>query len=322
MGDYEMKSIAIIIPYFGSWPIWSDLFFYSCAKNDTIDFFFFTDNSNPICDNNNLHFFNMSFQSYCEIVRKKLKVNFRPDNPYKLCDLRPFFGFLHEDILIDYDFWGYGDVDLIWGDIREFYTEELLMNYNILSTHADRVSGHFALIKNLFEYNMLAFRIPNWRNLIEEKKHYALDEIQFTLLFYPQAKWLWKIHKHVFFNLEKEWEQYSKFLKLANTILGIDKHGLYFVEQDTTPWFSDEMVMDETIRQQRKWLYKDGKVYDVWRGKELIYLHFLSLKNYWPACGGYFNLQNNRFYNVSISLDGFFYIFDFTSVPLRLAETE
>lgn len=48
---YNMKNkIAIIIPYFGRFPEWIDLFFYSCSCNQMIsdntrvDWFIFTDN--------------------------------------------------------------------------------------------------------------------------------------------------------------------------------------------------------------------------------------------------------------------------------------
>ncbi len=50
--------IAIIIPYFGKYPEWIDLFFYSCGMNKTIDFYFFTD-----CEEPEIHESNLSFKS-------------------------------------------------------------------------------------------------------------------------------------------------------------------------------------------------------------------------------------------------------------------
>ena len=38
-----MKSIGILIPYFGKWPEWIELFFDSVERNKTIDFHFLTD---------------------------------------------------------------------------------------------------------------------------------------------------------------------------------------------------------------------------------------------------------------------------------------
>lgn len=34
---------AIIIPYFGKWPVWFDLYLKSARENECIDFYFFTD---------------------------------------------------------------------------------------------------------------------------------------------------------------------------------------------------------------------------------------------------------------------------------------
>jgi len=302
-----MRSIAVIIPYFGKWPSWADVFFHSCAMNDTVDFFFFTDCPMPMFADGvkNLHFNRVSFGRYCEMVSQKLDLNFFPDNTYKLCDIRPFYGIIHGDILDDFDFWGFGDLDLVWGDIRSFYTDDILEEFDILSTHADRISGHLALFRNLPDYNTAALKIPNWRSLLEDKKHYAMDEQHFTLLFYPEAKWLWKIHKYIYLRLkyEDEWYLYSRFLKRVNALIGIKKRRLFFVEQNTTPWFTDEMVKDETIRQQWRWRYNNEKVYDFKRDKELIYLHFLCLKKYWKENFMHINELKK---SVMISLDGLY----------------
>lgn len=38
-----MKKAAIIIPYFGKFPEWFNLYLYSCKKNPEVDFIFYTD---------------------------------------------------------------------------------------------------------------------------------------------------------------------------------------------------------------------------------------------------------------------------------------
>lgn len=37
-----MNQIAFIIPYFGKWPEWMDLYLYSCSRQKNIDFIFYT----------------------------------------------------------------------------------------------------------------------------------------------------------------------------------------------------------------------------------------------------------------------------------------
>lgn len=54
------------------------------------------------------------------------------EKPYKLCDFRPLYGEIFSNYVDGYDFWGYCDCDLIFGDIRKFLTEELLSTKDYL----------------------------------------------------------------------------------------------------------------------------------------------------------------------------------------------
>lgn len=284
-----MYKIAIINPYFGSWPPWIDHFFYSCIKNPTIDFYFFTDCGIPEIAKNssNIHFTEMTFEEYSNFVSSILNIEFHPTNAYKLCDLKPFYGIIHKDLLFNYDFWGFGDVDLIWGDIRSFYTDHILSYYNIISTHSDRISGHLCLIRNRSRYNRLAYNISNWKIKLESNNHYALDEIDLTLTIYKPAKLLWKIHKWIFFKLyqklkiDDEWTPYNKFCQIFNKLFRLPQKKIRFIEQDTTPYVSSKTSSNIINENKFKYIYKNGKIYRFGTMEELIYLHFLSLKNIW-----------------------------------------
>ena len=271
--------IAIFNPYFGKWPYWIDLYTHSCSQNKEIDFYYFTDCEIPegYSDFPNMHFTYMSFQNYCHLVSEKIGINFHPDNPYKLCDLKPFYGMVHEDILGNggYDFWGFGDMDLVWGNVRDFYTDEVLAKADVFSTHADRVSGHLALIRNTKHYRNLCLEIPSWKEKLEDQQHYGLDEMDFTLRLYgKKIRLFWKLHSALIrMSPSKEWAIYSKFMKLANTFFL--PHKLCFVEQNTTPW-------PEDIKNHRvNFIYSGNDVFNTLTGKKVVYLHFLFLKKVW-----------------------------------------
>ena len=188
-----MYRIAFIIPFFGEWPSWTPLFLDSCRNNPTVDFFLFTD-----CDPlgfeidafPNVHQHRIGFIDYCELVSQKLNVGFHPTRAYKLCDLKPYYGVIHEDVLKDYDFWGFCDVDLVLGNLRSFYTEEVLKRYDVVSNHADRVSGHLTLMRNTEKVNRKPLEIPECRQMLSSDRHYAIDEIAFTKKLYPAAPFL------------------------------------------------------------------------------------------------------------------------------------
>lgn len=269
-------TIAIIIPWFGPWPQWVDLFFHSCLCNRTVDYYIYSDQELPLLavGAENIHFEAMSYTDYCDMASLRLHVDFHPDRSYKLCDLKPFLGFIHQNAIQQYDFWAFGDMDLVWGDIRHFYTDEILSRHDILSTHSDRLSGHLTLIRNTKHYNTLVFKIHRWKELLTSPDNHALDEIYLTRTLYPLARLLWKAHKHIFlrFRFNDDWKAYNQFCRRINNVF-LNKR-ILLQERSTTPWIDSDML-------QKKWIYRNGHVFDAATGEELIYLHFLAMKTTW-----------------------------------------
>lgn len=134
MPDYlkykKMYKVAIIIPYFGEFPVWMDLFLASCywnnriSNNILVDWFIITDNAISFKVYPNTYFIQKTYQEYCEQVSKMLAIDFHPSSPYKLCDLKPFYGFIHKKDLNDYTHWGFGDLDLCYGDLSMLINEK------------------------------------------------------------------------------------------------------------------------------------------------------------------------------------------------------
>lgn len=154
---------AIIIPYFGKWPVWMDLYLYSCSRQKQIDFLFYTDCGLPKKTYPNTKFKEMQYDEYCELVSEKLNIRFSPRNhPYKLCGCKPFYGLIHKEDLAAYDFWGFGDIDLVYGNLNSLINEENLNRYDFISTHSERVSGHLFVMRNIDNNNKLCLKIPKW----------------------------------------------------------------------------------------------------------------------------------------------------------------
>jgi len=256
------KSIAILTPYFGHWPEWFDLYLESCRHNPDIDWIFISDCTAPSNAPSNTKFIHTSFDDYKSLVSEKLDINFNPSSAYKLCDLRPTFGLIHSDLIKDYDFWGYGDVDVIYGDIRHFYTDAILSKHTTLSTHWNKASGHLFLLKNTAIFHNAFRKIPNWKGIIEDPKHHGIDESKFSKVFLRHKKypaWLRKIYglidplqRHAYFS-----EQYSTILS-------------------PQPWFDGQWQHPE------EWTWKDGKLHNSTDSREFMYLHFMNWKsNVW-----------------------------------------
>lgn len=120
------KKVAILVPYFGKFPNYFELWLDSCKKNDQIDWFIITDNrqagngSAP-----NIHWIESSLKALKQKFESKLGTPCSLDHPYKICDYRPAFGFLFSELVQDHNWWGYCDTDMIFGDICHFIGEKL-----------------------------------------------------------------------------------------------------------------------------------------------------------------------------------------------------
>lgn len=303
------KKIAIIIPYFGKWPEWINLFFYSCEQNDDIDFILFTDCDITLNKAINIHFNSVSFAEYCDEVGKRLNINFNPKEPYKLCDLKPFFGFIHKELLAKYDFWGFGDVDVIWGKINNFYTDDLLNKFDVFSTHNDRLSGHLSIFRNNEKYTNLCFEIKNWKTKLTDDKNYALDEADFSRIIFPESKWIGKFYRQImmkYLGWKFAWEAYFTLFPIIHFILIFKRKRLYFKEQHTTPILNSDGRLYKY--ESDIWYYKDGRIYNDRVNRDYIYLHFMIFKkngfrkdHFWK--GQFYSLPLNYNYANGVIVD-------------------
>lgn len=167
-----MNSIAIIIPYIGK--LRPDFYFWmeSVKANASIDFLLFTDAQvhNPP---RNLIVRNTSFDELKQLIQRNFDFEICLKRPYKFCDFKPAYGEIFAKYLKDYDFWGYSDMDLVFGDIRKFVTDDLLNSYDHIFGR-----GHFSLYRNTpsvnAEYKNVA--TPNYKQVFTYNEGRAFDE--------------------------------------------------------------------------------------------------------------------------------------------------
>ncbi len=138
-----MKKIVLIIPYFGKLPNSFKYWLISAKYNATIDFFIYTDNPRDVDCPQNVIWKQMKFEEIQKRLSEKIGFEANLKNAYKLCDVKPAYGDIFASDISDYDFWGWCDIDLVFGNIRHFITDELLSEYEKIGYH-----GHFTLIKN------------------------------------------------------------------------------------------------------------------------------------------------------------------------------
>lgn len=153
--DNEKKRrVALIVPYFGKFPNYFELVLKSCEANkEYYDWFFFTDDYTEYNYPENVKVFYMSFFKMREKVQEKFQFKICLEQPYKFCDYKPAYGYIFEEYLIGYDFWGHCDIDCIYGRFDNFLREDAFLNDKILRL------GHLTLYRNCEENNR-RFMLP------------------------------------------------------------------------------------------------------------------------------------------------------------------
>ncbi|MDD6728003.1 MAG: hypothetical protein PUE08_02115 [Eubacteriales bacterium] len=157
-----MKSICYVVPYFGTLPGKAfSLWLKSCKANPTVNWIIFTDDKTEYDYPKNVKVCYTTFDKIRERFQSHYDFPIVLDRGWKLCDYRPAYGEVFAEELKGFDFWGHCDVDLMWGNIRKFYTDELLEKYDKIGFH-----GHSTLYRNTPEVN------NRYRTIVDGEKNY------------------------------------------------------------------------------------------------------------------------------------------------------
>lgn len=138
-----MNKFAVVIPYFGTFPNYFNFWIASASYNNFIDWYIITDNKYLGKTPENIHFILTTFNDLKNKIQKLYSFEIKMEKPYKLCDYKPAYGEIFDDIIKDYEFWGYGDLDVIYGDLRKFIPFDNLDNYDRIFS-----CGHLTLLRN------------------------------------------------------------------------------------------------------------------------------------------------------------------------------
>ena len=173
-------NIAILTCWYGPYPWYFQYFIHSCLFNQTVDFIIITDNTEPIQNKPaNVKIIYKTFEEIKELASEKLRFTVGMEDAYKLCDFKPAYGFLFPEIIQGYDFWGHGDMDIVYGNIRDFMTEDILNNYDVISSRHDYITGTFCLFKNNKAMNSLFMQSKDYKIVFGNAAHYCFDECNF-----------------------------------------------------------------------------------------------------------------------------------------------
>jgi hypothetical protein len=139
-GGHNSARCALVVVWLGRWPAWIPQFLESCEANQRFHWHIFT-NIGPLptpCTNVYVH--NITLEDLRERASTLLQFPVNLQHSYKVCELKPLFGDLFADVLSPYEFWGYTDLDIIYGNCPDSSQTTCWMHVTYSRPHRDSLS--------------------------------------------------------------------------------------------------------------------------------------------------------------------------------------
>jgi len=180
-----MKSKVVLITcYFGKLPNYFPLWLKSCAYNETFNWIVFTDDKSKYDSPKNVKIIIMSFDDMRKLVKSKVNFATNINKPYKLCDFKVLYGKIFAEYINEYSHWGHCDLDVIWGNLSKFITDDKLQKYDRLFD-----LGHLSIYKNtdiVNDYYKKEYSGLDYKTILESPHHFGFDENKGMNLIYKE----------------------------------------------------------------------------------------------------------------------------------------
>lgn len=167
------SSVCFIMPYFGKLPDSFPYWLNCCKNNPDFNWLILTDDRTQYDLPQNVTIRYTTLQNIKDHVEEKFEWCVPLEKPYKLCDYKPLYGWLFDEELKGFTHWGYGDMDLLLGQLSSFITDDMLMRYAKISK-----LGHLSILQNSPEINS-AFKDCSYKEIFQSPRIATFDEVRF-----------------------------------------------------------------------------------------------------------------------------------------------
>lgn len=169
----KINTVILIGCWFGNLPTHFPAWLVSAKANSKINFLVITDQVYSGELPANVKIINCTRAEFSKRVSKLIGLDFTLGNAYKVCDLRLLLFGMFPELITDYDWWGYCDLDVIWGDLSLDLTEQALNTHDKIGKN-----GHCSLWRSSkFSEVFSTILTDEYRRRLADSCHnYALDE--------------------------------------------------------------------------------------------------------------------------------------------------
>ena len=252
-----MKAV-IISPYFGKLPPWYGLFLLTLERNPELAWLLITDAEFPDPRPANLLVQAMTLPEFNALCQNKLGFDPQITKGYKVCELKPAFGKIFEDLIGGYTHWGYGDCDILLGRVAPFFTEAQMESYDVFSSCRCTITGQFALFPNAGRFREPYQFIPEFAGRVRLEAVQHLDEIITDEALEAQGCRILRRQLQIHDADSAEWRQWAEKREREETG-SLD--GLFWESGDAD--------------------WRDGRIVHAATGREAMFFHFHYWKYQW-----------------------------------------
>jgi hypothetical protein len=243
----------IILNYFGKLPVYAQYFFESCKKNTEWSFIVLNNELKSFQDQN-ISFVWSDLTDFNKRASQRLGININLPKAFKICDLRPAYGVIYEDLISGFDFWGFCDLDIILGQLDDYLPDTFLEHIDVYSSKPMWSSGSFSLYRNSQEVNNLFRFTHDWKIIFTAEKYFGFDECL------------------------QRWDGKPIPISERTTEL-LSIYDLVHANARIRAYFADTVI--EWPKDILKMRWESGRWTDLIANKPFLYFHLLLMKNSW-----------------------------------------
>lgn len=191
-----MRKVVIILPYFGHFNEYFQLWLNSCAiSEDGIQWVVLTDDQTTYRLSENVSIIYEDFSNVQKRIHEIFGDNVKINTPYDLCLFRPAYCDIFSEQIKGYAYWGYCDCDLIFGDVWSDIKSPLSQGVPKISWR-----GHFTAFKNSKQINEAYKKeipgLPTFLNAVNRVRvdNFAnlFDEVGINMIFDHEGLGIYK----------------------------------------------------------------------------------------------------------------------------------
>lgn len=254
----------ILVPYFGKLPSMFPLWVASASQCCRLRWLLITDCNIPCALPSNIAVVKSTFADVRRLIGEQLDVQIKLERAWDLCALRPAYGHVFQDFYRDYEFWGYGDLDVIYGDLDKFLTDDVFDCFDKICRW-----GHLSLIRNN-AFGINAYRMRSQGSVLGYKEAFnggvaCFDERLFNDIIKDNGG---RIYEGLPFS---DFQQRSYLFRYHNMTVCDMISGRYEVQDRH---IASNIFIHQGKSLWRKYLGEDGVV----KEEEFAYIHFCRRK--------------------------------------------